>query len=200
MAIRIVNGNVIKSGSDHYQFGKHHPTYHDVTGLRFGKLTVVVQEAGKGVACLCDCGRTHTEAYTVSLRNGKRKSCGKCTNSASLNWKPEEDQIIIKWAGVKSTEEIAGLVELLGLRKVSIGSVKGRVQSMKRRGIKVSLRRQGELYPHAKGSDHDVELCRQLADLGVTPSVIADKMEFSVSHVNAIIHYRSRTTIAAIAN
>jgi hypothetical protein len=196
MAIRIVHGCVIKSGEDHYQFGKHHPTYHDVLGERFGKLVVMKQDAGKGVECLCDCGRTHTEEYTVSLRGGRRKSCGICTKSASPNWKPEEDQLIIKWAGIKSTEVIADLVSALGIRKATMANVKGRVQGMKRKGIRVSLRLQGELYPHAKGSDHEVELCRQLSDEGLTPSVIADKMEFSVSHVNAIIHYRSRTTTA----
>jgi len=196
MAIHLIHGQVIKSGEDHYQYGKHHPTYHNILGFRFGKLLVVRQDAGKGVECLCDCGRTHNEEYTVSLRAGRRTSCGICTNRANPNFKIEEDRIIRKWAGVKSTKEIAEMVGALGYRKATIPTIKNRVRSLNRNGENISLRLVGERYPHAKGTDHEVELCRQLYDLGLKPKEIAEKMGFTRSHVNAIVYYRSRTETA----
>lgn len=178
----------VKRGEDHYQYGKHHPTYYNITGQRFGKLVVVKQDAGKGVECRCDCGRTHQEAYTVSLRAGRRTSCGICTNRANPNFSREEDALIRKYAGIKSTEEIAELVTGLGLRIATIPTIKNRAKR-----LKISLRRIGERYPHAKGSDEDVELCRALYDAGMYPKEIAEKMEMSPSHVGAIVYYRSRT-------
>ena len=193
MAINIFCGQVIKSGEDHYQFGKHHPTYNNILGERFGKLLVVKQDAGKGVECLCDCGRTHVESFTVSLRAGRRKSCGICTKRSSPNWKKSEDSIIYKNAGLISTDEIAVLVTNLGYRKANNSTVKNRVQTLKNKGNEISLRRKGELYPHSKGSDHEVELCRQLYDLGFGPKEIAEKMEFTRGHVSAIVYFNSRT-------
>lgn len=190
----------IKRGEEHYQFGKHHPTYVNILGQTFGKLTVIEQEAGQGVVCRCECGNIHKENYTVDLRRGKRKSCGKCNNMSNPNFKPEEDTLITKWAGYKSTEEIAVMISELGHREASVSTVKNRVRTLnKNRGEneKISLRRKGELYPHAKGSDHDVELCRRLYEEGVPPSIIAEKMEMSRSHVSGIVYYRSRTESAS---
>ncbi|MBY8063551.1 hypothetical protein KW491_06175 [Vibrio fluvialis] len=189
----------VKRGEEHYQYGKHHPSYVNILGQRFGKLTVIKQDAGKGVTCQCECGNLHVEKYTVDLRRGHRKSCGKCNNLGNPKFKPEEDAVIIKWAGIKSTEEIAALVSEFGYRTATVPTIKNRVQTInKHRGKndKVSLRRKGELYPHAKGSDHDVELCRRLYDEGITPSVIAEKMEMSRSHVSSIVYYHSRTESA----
>jgi hypothetical protein len=196
MAIKVVCGQVIKSGEDHYQYGKHHPSYHNVLDQKFGKLLVVEQEPGKGVVCQCDCGRIHTEKFTVSLRNGRRKSCGICTNNSSPNWRPEEDKVILNNAGQLSTEDIAKLVSELGYREATAIAVKNRVKNLKVKGVDISLRRKGELYPHSKGSDHEIELCRQLYDLGLYPKEIAEKMEFTRSHVSAIVYYHSRTESA----
>ncbi|GEM77579.1 hypothetical protein [Vibrio sagamiensis] len=186
----------IKRGEEHYQYGKHHPTYFNILGQKFGKLTVTKQDPGKGVECRCECGNTHIERYTVDLRRGHRKSCGKCNNLSSPNFKFDEDALILKWAGIKSTQEIAKLVEQLGYRKASISTIKNRVRTLNRhreKSNKISLRRKGELYPHAKCSDNDVELCRCLYDEGLTPSQIAEKMEMNRSHVSSIVYYHSRT-------
>lgn len=186
----------VKRGEEHHQFGKHHSSYVNILGQTFGQLKVIKQDAGKGVTCLCECGNTHVEKYTVDLRRGNRKSCGKCNNMGNPKFKPEEDAVIMKWAGTKSTEGIAALVTELGYRTATVPTIKNRVKTInKHRGKndKISLRRKGELYPHAKGSDHDVELCRRLYDEGLTPSVIAQKMEMSRSHVSSIVYYHSRT-------
>lgn len=189
----------IKRGEEHYQYGKHHPSYVNVLGQVFGKLTVVEQEPGQGVVCQCECGKIHIEENTVDLRRGHRKSCGKCNNRGNPKFSREEDDLILKWAGLKSTEEIAQLVAQLGRRKATVPTIKSRVKTLnKHRGEndKISLRRKGELYPHAKGTDHEVELCRQLYDEGLTPSQIAEKMELSRSHVSGIVYYYSRTEAA----
>ena len=51
----------------------------DLTGARFGKLTVIEQAESKNGktrwACLCDCGVT-TCVRSSHLRNGRAKSCG----------------------------------------------------------------------------------------------------------------------------
>ena len=56
----------------------------DLTGQRFGKLTVVRRTENGNCKqvrweCLCDCGNTHV-ASTASLRTGRVKSCG-CLNA-----------------------------------------------------------------------------------------------------------------------
>ncbi|MCA3964677.1 hypothetical protein [Vibrio vulnificus] len=186
----------VKRGSEHYQFGKHHPSYVDVLGQTFGKLTVIEQDPGKGVVCRCECGNVHVEKYTVDLRRGHRKSCGKCNNRGNPKFKPEEDMLILKWAGLKSTEEISRLVSALGYRAATITTIKNRVKTLNKHRAendKISLRRKGELYPHAKGTDQEIELCRQLYDAGVPQAQISEKMEFSRSHVSSIVCYRSRT-------
>jgi len=193
MSIRVVSGLVIKSGEDNHQYGKHHSSYFNILGQRFGLLLVVKQDAGKGVECVCGCGRTHIEKNTVDLRRGWRKSCGICNNKSSKNFTKDEDAIIRKNAGIKSPAEIAELVTAFGIRTASIRTITNRAI---RKGI--SLRRHGELNPHSKGTDDEIELCRQLYDAGLTPSVIAEKMEFTVSHVSGIIHYRKRTQSAQL--
>lgn len=48
-------------------------------GHRFGMLSVVASAHKNCIwLCQCDCGRT-IKAYTASLSEGRRKSCG-CTN------------------------------------------------------------------------------------------------------------------------
>ncbi|CAL10962.1 hypothetical protein COO51_14815 [Yersinia enterocolitica] len=50
----------------------------------------------------------------------------------------------------------------------------------------------GERNRNSKHSDHDVELCRALYAEGLTPSVIAEKMEIPKGTVCAIVHHRIR--------
>lgn len=199
MSIRKGFFEQIKRGSEHHFFGKPNPHRVDVVDQRFGKLVAVSHEPGKGVKCLCDCGRIHIEENTVNLRNGRRKSCGLCTNRGSINFKPEEDALIVKWAGIKSTQEIADLINALGFRNCTISTVKNRTRRLNENRDntdKISLRRKGELYPHAKGTDQEVEWCRMLYDEGLRQTKIAEIMEMNVSHVSGIVSYRNRTESA----
>ncbi|EMO1103972.1 TPA: hypothetical protein ACX1S2_003904 [Yersinia enterocolitica] len=52
----------------------------------------------------------------------------------------------------------------------------------------------GERNRNSKHSDHDVELCRALYAEGLTPRVIAEKMEIPKGTVYAIVYYRIRRT------
>ena len=47
----------------------------DLSGQRFGRLTVIERDSGSTWRCLCDCGNEHFAA-SGSLRNGNVKSCG----------------------------------------------------------------------------------------------------------------------------
>lgn len=54
----------------------------DLTGQRFGMLTVVERAAGTGTArwtCRCDCGNVK-DVFGSNLRSGRTKSCG-CTKT-----------------------------------------------------------------------------------------------------------------------
>ena len=63
----------------------------DMTGQRFGKLTVIEMAAqeqtqkGKGTRwrCLCDCGK-ETVVQGVNLRRGQHQSCG-CARADNIN-------------------------------------------------------------------------------------------------------------------
>lgn len=169
----------VKRGEDHHQFGKHHKNYIDVVGQKFGKLLAVEWPPGKGVHCVCDCGRSHVEENSVNLRNGRRKSCGKCTNRSSPNFSHEEDALIKKLAGTCSPEQIANELNKIGRRVATVPTVKNRAKR-----LSISLRRHGDLYPHTKNKDHDVELCRQLKDAGLTNKEIAEKMEMPLGSVS----------------
>lgn len=191
----------VKRGSEHHFYGKHSKDYVNVLGKKFGKLTVIEQEPGKGVLCLCDCGEKHREANTVDLRRGARKSCPSCSSASSPNFTAKEDAVIKRWAGIKSTQEIADLITDMGLRTATISKIKNRVRTLNARLSdidKISLRRKGENYPHAKMSDHDVELIRQLADEGLSFRVIAEKMEVPLGTISAIVSYRTRREYAKV--
>lgn len=57
----------------------------DLTGQRFGKLTVLNRVGDKGSVwhCKCDCGR-ETTVLGGNLREGKSTSCGHCPNTVDL--------------------------------------------------------------------------------------------------------------------
>lgn len=63
---------------------KHSYNYKDMTGMKFGRLTII-KDSGKRLdkrviwECLCDCGQT---AYIIAqnLRRGNTKSCGCLSN------------------------------------------------------------------------------------------------------------------------
>ena len=51
------------------------PTKIDLTGMKFGRLTVIERELHSVWLCKCACGKTH-RASTSNLRNGHSRSCG----------------------------------------------------------------------------------------------------------------------------
>lgn len=62
---------------------------HDLTGQRFGRLTVLARDRSKKTGqarwlCRCDCG-TLTTVGSESLRGGRTKSCG-CWRRESITW------------------------------------------------------------------------------------------------------------------
>lgn len=76
-----------------HRTGKEHPRFIDLTGKRFGKLTVIRPSYIDPVGdyhweCLCDCGQTKI-VNRHNLIPGAYKSCG-CTNMKGVNshsWK-----------------------------------------------------------------------------------------------------------------
>ena len=79
------------------------PKLKDLTGQKFGRLTVLERAENKGKKvcwlCLCDCGRTHITVGT-RLTSGLCKSCGCLHNNTSKSYEvddlPNEEWIIIK--------------------------------------------------------------------------------------------------------
>ena len=52
------------------------PSYIDLTGMKFGRLTVLCRtENRRKCRCLCDCGN-ETDVYISHLRDGHTQSCG----------------------------------------------------------------------------------------------------------------------------
>lgn len=62
-----------------YQKGNTPHNYDDLTGRRFGRLTVICRQPNKNGSavwkCLCDCGN-ETEVFGGNLRKGYTQSCG----------------------------------------------------------------------------------------------------------------------------
>jgi hypothetical protein len=79
----------------------------DLTGKRFGRLTVLYKDGKIGVEhawlCLCDCGNT-IRSQGVSLRSGNIMSC-KCTRRSSgkthKRWKGYEEISSKFWSDIK---------------------------------------------------------------------------------------------------
>lgn len=84
----------------------------DLTGKRFGRLTVVGRSEGKGHSsvlwvCACDCGNTVIVDWS-RLNSGHTKSCGCYRNELTSKRKPGQKhgmsgtRIYRIWAGMKS--------------------------------------------------------------------------------------------------
>lgn len=62
---------------------------HDLTGLRFGKLTAISLHGRVGKnriwLCQCDCGERSTPSVT-NLMSGATKACGKCRNPSPTSY------------------------------------------------------------------------------------------------------------------
>lgn len=91
----------------------------DITGQRFGRLTVIEKVASKNSnakwKCRCDCGR-YTEVLGTTLRRGESKSCGCLRKEISKRTATTHgtcyDRLTIIWYGMKErckyNEEYAG--------------------------------------------------------------------------------------------
>ena len=80
--IRLKNGHAKSCGDEQCKF---HHYYDDLTGQKFGKLTVIKPTSMKDGTrmywlCKCDCGNTY-EVSGSSLKNGTTRSCG-CIKSS----------------------------------------------------------------------------------------------------------------------
>lgn len=97
-AIVVTRGSSLKSGHTK-GCGQKHRAVKDMTGQKFGKLTVIERaedyinkDGTKHVRwlCRCECGR-ETVVRGTALRYGSTTSCGICTRSASNMGKGQRD-------------------------------------------------------------------------------------------------------------
>lgn len=102
-------------------------------------------------------------------------------NVDKKRWAASEVLYLKNNASTKSAKQIGNE---LGRSETSVKS--------KARKMGVRLRKYGENHHLANISNHDVELCRQLEDEGLRPFEISEKMEIEISHVCAILNFRSR--------
>lgn len=76
----------------------------DLTGRKFGKLTVVSEAGhrGKNVAwlCICDCGK-ETIATAGHLRSGARVSCGCRRSDTKMKYDTKNNRMYSIWRGMK---------------------------------------------------------------------------------------------------
>ena len=78
----------------------------DLTGQRFGKLTVLSRAETRGNMlcwnCLCDCG-TQSIAYGANLRRGKTKSCGSPNCQPPRKTHGQEPRRLYRiWCGIRT--------------------------------------------------------------------------------------------------
>ncbi|WLS78820.1 hypothetical protein Q3V30_20755 [Erwinia pyri] len=125
------------------------------------------------VAALLNRSFSSVRAMSYRLQLGKR---------SVKSWSAFDEGELRGYAGLYSAEEIACK---LGR---SVYSIKGKAKQ-----LGIQLYQVGERHHCAIHSDEDVTLCRQLYDAGVTPKVIAEKMEISHGTVNNFI-FRHRLT------
>lgn len=64
-----------------------------------------------------------------------------------------------------------------------------RVVLNKLNAMGISAVKRGDRHYNVKHSDHDIELCRLLHQHGVSPGVIAEKMEMSRNYVYKIVNH-----------
>ncbi len=77
-ASELISGDRTSCGCSHHESKYHHE---DLTGRRFGHITVIARNSNPKYKalwhCVCDCG-TEFMAYSSALLQGKHTSCGKC--------------------------------------------------------------------------------------------------------------------------
>ena len=73
---------------------------HDLTGMRFNRLTPTERANSKSWLCRCDCGNT-TTVYTSAIVHGKTKSCG-CLRADQLRREPVRPVVGLETSSLKA--------------------------------------------------------------------------------------------------
>lgn len=81
-------------------------TIEDLTGRRFGRLTVKSRAENKGYGltawnCVCECG-TEKAVLSMSLRNGNSRSCGCLQRQAATSHGMRGSRVYNTWAQMKA--------------------------------------------------------------------------------------------------
>lgn len=98
----------------------------------------------------------------------------------------EDDNMIIAMAGEFPAKVIATTIGR------ELAAVHSRACLLRRKGIQISLCLRGDKHHHAKYSNHDVFLMRELFKAGLTCGEIAKKFEMKTNSVSVIVRNRSR--------
>lgn len=101
-------------------------------------------------------------------------------------WTDAQTKLLISSAEKLTAAEIA---VALGKSEVAVWS---RAYYLRKKGVYVALQKSGPNHPSARHSDHDVELCRQLHDAGLSMAAVAEKMEIPLGTARDLCSYRSR--------
>ena len=137
--------------------------------------TMAVSELAERIGCSTKQAQNKAQRLGVSLVYSNRKH--KC-------WTQDEERYLKRNAGVISGVEMA---KQLGLHETQV----------RRKAVMlgISLRVRGDNHHSATFSNHDIELCRMLADEGVKPCVIAEKMEISSGYLSDVLKHKARAYI-----
>jgi len=94
---------------------------------------------------------------------------------------------IIKLSSMRLTHTRKQAAEAMGL---TVGQVEGATER-----YKIKFKKVGENHHSAKHTDHDIELCRQLIDDGMSIREAARKMEISYGYLWSVLDGRYRACI-----
>ena len=114
-SVYLLNGNSKSCGCSWIESGRKNSGYQDLSGQRFGSLTVLERAKGPQWSkkayykCLCDCGN-ETIAQGSELKSGHRRSCG-CRIGLSAGEESiknilDAENIILSTKGTKYHERI----------------------------------------------------------------------------------------------
>ena len=102
----------------------------DLTGKRFGRLTVISRAENKGKHlmwnCICDCGNTKT-ARGETLKSGETKSCGCLLSESTRNRMKThgfgfENRLYRIWSNMKgrSYSKTSSVYNIYGARGITV--------------------------------------------------------------------------------
>jgi very-short-patch-repair endonuclease len=121
----------------------------DLTGQRFGRLTVIKYIGTKNQRpfweCLCDCGNTkEIVQYSLTMENGT-KSCGKCLRREDLTGKRFGMLTVLKYIGRKKGGYIwRCLCDCGNTKDILSNSLKRKIRPVKSCGCLLKSLREGE--------------------------------------------------------